>query len=48
VDAKEERKRKWHGPERQKHSQAVHGQENWKVQQKRGVAKGISGEYSKC
>jgi len=41
-------KRKRHGPERQRHSRAAHGQEDWKAQQERGVVKRRSGESSKC
>jgi len=48
VDAKEEERRKWCGPERQRRSKAVHGQKNQKAQQERGIAKRRSGEPSKC
>jgi len=37
---------RWCGPKRQRHNKAAHGQENRKVQQKRRVAKGTSGEHS--
>ena len=41
-------RRKWHDPEKQRCSKAVHGQENWKVQQERGVVERRSEEPSKC
>jgi len=41
-------KRKRHGPERQRRSKVVHGQENQNVQQERGVVERRSGEPSKC
>ena len=41
-------KGKWHGPERQRHSKTVHSQENWNVQQERGVVERRSGEPLKC
>jgi len=39
---------RWCSPERQRYSKAVHSQENWKAQPKRGVVKERSGEPSKC
>jgi len=48
VDTRERRRKRWHGPKRQRCSKAVHGQENRKAQQKRGVAERRSGERSKC
>jgi len=47
VNAKKRQKRKWHGPERQRHSKAAHGQENQKMQQKREIVKRRSGEPSR-
>ena len=46
--AAQQERRKWCGPERQRYSKAAHSQENQKVQQKRGVVKGRSGEPSEC
>jgi len=37
VDAGERRRRRQHGPKRQKRSRAAHGQKNQKAQQERGV-----------
>jgi len=37
MDAKEKGREEQRGPERQRHSKAAHRQENWKVQQERGV-----------
>jgi len=48
MNARREKRRKWHGPEKQMCSKAAYGQENWKAQQKQGVAKGTLGECSKC
>jgi len=46
VQKKERGRRR--APEREKYSKVAHSQENWKAQQKRRVAKGTSGKYSKC
>jgi len=48
VDAKGRQRGRQRGPERQKHSKVVHGQENQKAQQKRGVVERRSEEPSKC
>jgi len=48
MNARKEKRRKWHGPEKQMRSKVAHGQENQKAQQKQGVAKGTLGERSKC
>jgi len=48
VDAKGGQRGRRCGPERQKHSKVAHGQENWKVQQERGVVERRSEEPSKC
>jgi len=48
MDAEERQRKKRHSPERQKRSKAAHGQENWKVQQERGVVERRSEEPSKC
>jgi len=48
VDVKGRQKGKRRGLERQKHSKAVHGQENRKAQQERGIVERRSGEPSKC
>ena len=44
MDVRKEKREKWHAPKRKKHSRAVHRQEPWKVQQKRRVVEGKSGE----
>jgi len=44
----QQKRRKRHGPERQKHSRAAHSQENRKAQQERGVVERRSGEPSRC
>jgi len=41
------KRKKQRGPERQRHSEVAHGQENQKVQQKRKRKKGTSEERSK-
>ena len=41
-------KQRWCGCQKRKREEAAHGQENQKVQQKRRVAEGMSGERSKC
>jgi len=48
VDVQKEERRRQRTSEREKHRKATDGQENWKAQQKREVAKGTSGEHSKC
>ena len=48
MDVKRRRRRKWYIPQRKKCSKAVHDQESQKVQPKRRVVKGRSGEPSKC
>jgi len=48
VDVQKEERERQCTPEREKHSKETHGQEGWKVQQRRGVVKGKSGELSKC
>jgi len=48
MGARREKRKKRCGPERQRHSKAVHSQESQKVQQKREVGKGRLGEPSKC
>jgi len=48
VNAKRRQRRKQCSPERQKCNKVAYGQETWKVQPKRGVAKERSGEPSKC
>ena len=48
MNAKGRQRRGQHGPERQKRSKVAHGQENWKVQQERGVVERRSEEPSKC
>jgi len=45
MDVQEEERRRM---QREKHSRAAHGQELWKVQQKREIDKGRLGELSKC
>jgi len=42
------RKQRQHTSRGERHSRVVHGQESWKVQQKRGVGKGRSDKPSKC
>ena len=48
TDTEEKRKRKQHGPERQRRNRAAHGQENQKAQQKREVVKGRLEEPLEC
>jgi len=47
MDIGERRRKRQRGPERQRHSKAVHSQESRKAQQEKGVVERRSGEPSK-
>ena len=48
MDVRKGRRQRQRAPKRERYNRAAHGQEPWKVQQKRRVGKGRSNKPSKC